>query len=352
MKAAVYHGNRDIRIEAMPEPGKPGPDEVILEVLRAAICGTDVTEYLYGPHFTPLTQRHLASGHLGPMIIGHEFVGRIIEVGSEVEGFQVRQRVVPGTGMWCGECEWCRAGRTNLCAHYFTLGLNTHGGLAEFAKAPAQMCRLVPEGCSDESAAMAQPLAVALHAVRRSGAEPGQLIALMGVGGIGAFILAAAKAQGLGPIIAFDLDEERLARAAKLGAMHLLNVRSVDPLQQIQELTDRAGVDVFIEASGAPHGPSLALDATRRGGQVLLVGLQAAPRSLDLHQMVIREVNVATTVAHVCNVDLPESLEILASTSLAETVLDRVIPLEGLVEDGLLAMAEGRVRGKIVVNPR
>lgn len=84
---------------------------------------------------------------------------------------------------------------------------------------------------------------------------------------------------------------------------------------------------------------------------MLLVGLQAEPRALDLHEVVLREVNLATTVAHVCDVDLPESLEILASTSLAETVLDRVIPLEGLVEDGLLAMAEGRAQGKIVVSP-
>ncbi len=183
MKAAVYHGNRDIRIETMPEPGKPGSDEVILEVLRGAICGTDVSEYLHGPHFTPLTQRHPASGHIGPMIIGHEFVGRIIEVGAEVEGFKVGQRVVPGAGMWCGQCEWCRAGRTNLCAHYFTLGLNTHGGLAEMAKAPARMCHLVPEGCSDDSAAMAQPLAVALHAVRRSGAEQGQTVFMDAIAG-------------------------------------------------------------------------------------------------------------------------------------------------------------------------
>ena len=350
MKAAVYHGNRDIRIESRPAPGKPGPDEVILKVLRGAICGTDVTEYLHGPHFTPLTQRHPASGHLGPMIVGHEFVGRIVEAGSEVAGFQVEQRVVPGAGMWCGRCEWCRAGRTNLCARYFTLGLNAHGGLAEFVRAPARMCRLTPDDCSDEGAAMAQPLAAAIHAVRRSGAAPGQTIALMGVGGIGAFMLAAARAQGLSPIIAIDIDEERLMTAATLGATYLINARTKDPLKRIHELTDGAGVHVFMEASGAPHGPALALDATRPGGQVLLVGLQAEPRSLDLHKMVLREINVATTVAHVCNVDLPESLEILASTSLASIVLDRVIPLEGLVEDGLLAMAEGRARGKIVVS--
>lgn len=351
MKAAVFHGNRDIRIESMPEPGKPAPNEVILEVLRAAICGTDVSEYLHGPHFTPLARPHPASGHVGPMIPGHELVGRVISVGAEVEALKVGQRVVPGAGMWCGQCEWCRSGRTNLCARYYTLGLNAHGGLAEFVKTPARMCCLVPANCPDNAAAMAQPLAVALHAVRRSGAESGHMVALMGVGGIGAFILAAARAQGLSPIVAIDIDDERLATAANLGATHLVNARRERPLERIHELTEGSGVDVFMEASGAPHGPTLALEATRRGGQVLLVGLQAEPRALDLHQVVLREINIVTTVAHVCNVDLPESLEILAGTRLAETVLDQLIPLEGLVHDGLLAMAEGRAKGKIVVDP-
>ncbi len=351
MKAAVYHGNRDVRIESVPEPGKPGPDEVILEVLRGAICGTDVSEYLHGPHFTPLTEPHPASGHVGPMIIGHEFVGRIVEVGGDVAGFTVGQRVVPGAGMWCGRCEWCRAGRTNLCARYYTLGLHANGGLAELAKAPARMCRLVPEGCSDDSAVMAQPLAVALHAVRRSGAMPGHTVAVMGVGGIGAFVLAAARARGLGSLIAIDIAQDRMARAATLGATHLIDARAEDPLERVLGLTGGAGVHVFIEASGAPRGPALALDATRRGGQVLLVGLQAEPPALDLHAMVSREVTLATTMAHVCDVDLPESLAILATTGLGQTVRDRVIPLGGLVNDGLLAMSEGRSRGKIVVNP-
>jgi (R,R)-butanediol dehydrogenase/meso-butanediol dehydrogenase/diacetyl reductase len=352
MKAAVYHGTRDLRIQSVPEPAKPGPDEVLLEVLRGAICGTDVSEYLHGPLFTPLTQRHPASGHVGPMIIGHEFVGRIVEVGAAVDGLTVGQRVVPGAGMWCGRCEWCRAGRTNLCARYYTLGLNAHGGLAERVTAPARMCRLVPDGCSDDGAAMAQPLAVALHAVRRSGAAPGQTVALMGVGGIGAFMLAAARAQGLGPIMVIDIDEDRLAKAATLGAAHLVDARREDPLDRIRAWTDGAGVHVFLEASGAPHGPALALDAVRQGGQVLLVGVQGEPRSLDLRRMVLREVNVATTVAHVCDVDLPEALNVLATTELVSAALDRVIPLDGIVADGLLAMAEGRAKGKIVIDPR
>jgi (R,R)-butanediol dehydrogenase/meso-butanediol dehydrogenase/diacetyl reductase len=352
MKAAVYHGNRDLRIEAMPEPAKPGPGEVVLEVLRGAICGTDVTEYLYGPHFASLDKPHPASGHAGPLITGHEFVGRIVEVGSEVEGLQVGQRVVPGAGNWCGKCKWCLAGRVNLCASYFVFGLSAHGGMAEMATMPAYMCRVVPEACSDDAAAMAQPFAVGLHAVERSQARPGQTIALMGAGGIGSFILFGAQAQGLGSIIAIDIDDERLERAAQLGATHLVNARSQDPVKAVRRLTGGLGVEIFIEASGSPPGPSTALAATQKGGHVLIVGMQAEPRSIDFHDMVYREITMASTVAHVCTTDLPKSLDILTKTNLADMVLDRVIPLEGLVDDGIMALAEGRAKGKVVVNPQ
>jgi (R,R)-butanediol dehydrogenase/meso-butanediol dehydrogenase/diacetyl reductase len=199
---------------------------------------------------------------------------------------------------------------------------------------------------------MGQPLAVALHAVGRSQAKAGQAIALMGVGGIGSFILAAGHAQKLGPIIAIDIDDERLERAARLGATHLVNARNEDPVQAVHRLTDGLGVEVFIEASGAPSGPSTALAATQKGGQILIVGLQAKPSHLDLHDMTFREITMTTTVAHVCQADLPKSLEILTITDLAEIVLDSVIPLENLVDDGLMALAEGRATGKIVVNPQ
>ena len=112
-----------------------------LRVLRGALCGTDAGEYAYGPIMVPLTWRHPASGHEGPTIIGHEFVGAVEAVGSGVDALAVGDRVVPGAGMWCGACAWCRAGRTNLCADYYTLGLNAHGGLAEQVNVPARMCR-------------------------------------------------------------------------------------------------------------------------------------------------------------------------------------------------------------------
>jgi (R,R)-butanediol dehydrogenase / meso-butanediol dehydrogenase / diacetyl reductase len=329
-----------VRIEAVPEPEEPGPGEVLLRVARAAICGTDAAEYAHGPHLVPRGR---------PTVLGHEFVGRIEAVGPGVRGFGVGERVVSGAGVSCGVCRWCAAGRTNLCARYYTLGLQADGGLAEYVLTPARICRPVPAACSDDAAAMAQPLAVALHAARRGSVGVGDAVAVIGAGGIGAFIVAAAKARGAAPLIAVDVDERRLEVARSLGADHVVDARTGRAAEEIRALTGGDGADVVVEASGAEPSPAAAIAAARRGGQVVVVGLQAAPRPLDLLDMALREVNLTSTVAHVCDVDLPEALELLAGTDLAATVLDRVIGLDALVEDGLIPLVEGTARGKILV---
>ena len=340
MRAAVYHGPGDIRIESLPDPPPARSGDLIIEVARAAICGTDSSEWVHGP----LLARP-------PVVLGHEFVGRVVEVGSEAGGFSVGDRVVSGAGISCGRCEWCLTGRTNLCASYETLGLHLDGGLAEYVRSPGFVCRRVPDGVGDDAAAMAQPLAVALHAVRRSGLEPGQACAVIGVGGIGAFIVAGAAARGAAPLIALDIDDARLATARRLGATVTVNVRERSLPDAILEQTDGEGAHVVIEASGTPGGPAAALRAARRGGRVLIVGLQSAPRELDLFSFTVREVDLVTTLAHVCDADLPHALALLDSSDLAEAVLDRVIALEDLVADGIRPLAEGSARGKIVVAP-
>jgi (R,R)-butanediol dehydrogenase/meso-butanediol dehydrogenase/diacetyl reductase len=341
MRAAVYHGRRDIRVESVPEPAAPAPGEVVLEVLRSAICGTDASEWSHGPL---LARRGVT--------LGHEFVGRVVGLGEGVEDFRVGDRLVSGAGVSCGTCEWCRAGRINLCAQYYTLGLHANGGLAELVATPASICRPVPEACTDDAAAMAQPFAVALHAVRRSGVVPGQACAVIGVGGIGAFIVASAAAHGISPLIAVDIDDERLETARRLGADVAVNARGRDLARLILEATGGEGAHVVIEASGAPEAPGSAIGATRRGGRILLVGLQSQPREIDLFALTVHEIEVTTTLAHVCDVDLPESLEIISRGDLAATVLDRVIPLEELVAEGIRPLAEGTARGKIVVDPK
>jgi len=340
MRAAVYRGPRDIRVESVPEPADPRGGDVVIRVARAAICGTDSSEWAHGPLLAQ-----------PPVVLGHEFVGQIVAAGPRAGALGVGDRVVCGAGIACGQCDWCRAGRTDLCAHYRTIGLHVDGGLAEYVSSPARICLAVPDALTDDAAAIAQPLAVALHAVRRSGLRRGQSCAVIGVGGIGAFIVAAAAAAGASPLIALDIDEDRLATARTLGAATVIDARGREIDAAILDATGGDGADVVIEASGAAGAPAAATRAARRGGRVLIVGLQAAPRELDLLSLTGREVEISTTLAHVCDVDLPEALALLRTTELAAAVTDRVIALDELVPEGIEPLAGGTARGKIVVAP-
>lgn len=340
MRAAVYRGPGALGVEQVPEPGEPGRGEVVVAVRRAAICGTDSSEWAHGPLLA-----------VPPVILGHEFTGVVEATGPEVSRVSVGDRVVCGSGISCGDCEWCRAGRTNLCASYRTIGLHVDGGLAEYVAAPARICLPVEDSVSDDAAAIAQPLAVALHAVRRSGVRRGQSCAVIGVGGIGAFIVAAAVAAGASPLVALDVDEVRLRTAQRLGATAVVDARGRSIDDAIHEALGPEGADVVIEASGVPAAPAAAIAAVKRGGRVLIVGLQSAPRELDLLTMAVREVQLSTTVAHVCDVDLPEALALLAGSDLAEVVTDKVIALDDLVEQGIQPLADGAAAGKIVVAP-
>jgi (R,R)-butanediol dehydrogenase/meso-butanediol dehydrogenase/diacetyl reductase len=142
-----------------------------------------------------------------------------------------------------------------------------------------------------------------------------------------------------------------LETAVALGATQAANVAGRDTASLLVELTGGEGAHLVVEASGVPGAPAAAVSAARRGGRVVLVGLQSAPRELDLLSMALREVEVVPTVAHVCDVDLPEALAILAARDLATIVVDRTIPLGRLVEDGLRPLAERRLHGKVLVDP-
>jgi len=292
VRAAVYRGPKDLVIEDVPEPGPPGDDEVQLRVLCAAVCGTDSAEWDHGPILTA-----------PPVILGHEFMGEVMSMGSLVTGFAVSDRVVSGAGVWCGRCQWCLEGRTNLCESYYTLGLQVDGGLAEVVNVPSKTLLRVPDEISNEAAALAQPQAVAMHAVTRSGLAPGEACVVIGVGGIGAFIVAAALSRGVGDLIAIDIDPQRLMTAQRLGATVTIDAMERDLEALIAEATGGRGPHVIIEASGAPHAPAAAFKAVRRGGRVLLVGLQGAAREVDLLSLTVREVEVTTTLAQVFEQD-------------------------------------------------
>ena len=274
----------------------------------------------------------------------------MVAVGEGVTAFSEGDRVVSGAGVSCGECEWCRAGRTNLCALYYTLGLHTHGGLAEAVITPASICVKVPDACDDTAAAMAQPLAVGLHVLNRGKVTEQDTVAVIGVGGIGAMVVGGAAARGVSGLIAVDVDPDRLATAEAIGARTTIDARNGDVAAAIREATGGDGADVVVECTGRPESPQIALDATKRGGRLVIIGLQKKPVELDLYQLVMQEIEMTTGMAHVCGSDIPEAVEILATTGLADQVLDSVVPIEQVVDEGLARLAEGTAKGKIVID--
>ncbi|MEU0792672.1 alcohol dehydrogenase catalytic domain-containing protein [Amycolatopsis sp. NPDC005961] len=340
MRAAVYHGRRDVRIEHVPTP-RPRSGEVLLAVRRSGICGSDATEWAAGPKMVPLTRRHPGSGHLGPMVIGHEFVGEVVESAS---GFAAGDLVASGAGVSCGQCDRCREGRTNLCRGYYTLGLNAPGGLAEYVAAPAGTLRRIPDGVSLDHAGLAQPLAVGLHAARRAGVRPGDSVVVIGAGAIGSFVLAGLRHLHDAEVTVIDFAGDKLERAKRLGA-----ARTVDAADDVVEAV--RGADVVIEASGAPGQFENAVRMVTDGGRVLAVGLPKQAPTVDLFGLVLREITVESTVAHVCGEDLAPALDILAAGVLGRELLDSVIGLDDLTDRGLARLAAGEVDGKVLIDP-
>jgi len=349
MRAAVYHGREDVRIEDVAEARPPGPGEVTLDVVRCGICGTDVAEYLRGPHLIPL-EAHPVTGRRAPIVLGHEFIGTVAALGEGAGALRLGDRVASGAGVSCGACSWCRSGQTNMCARYYTHGFQEDGGLARRVTVPARTCSPIPAGTPDDDAALAQPLAVAIHALRRSGHPPDRPLVLLGVGGIGSLLLVAAKSRGIA-VIAADVDACALERAAALGADEVVDLAGQDLRAVVLRESGGEGAETVMECSGRAEGLALAPGLVRRTGTLMLVGLQTEPRPIDLHDLVQREVTVRTSNAHVCAVDLPEALDLLHRRDLARLLVDRVIPLERLVPDGILAAARRETRGKVLVRP-
>lgn len=349
MAAAVYHGRGDVRIEQRPVP-VPAVGQALVRVLRSGICGTDATEFKAGPIIFPIDRPHPVSGHQGPLIIGHEFVGEIVALADGESGqLQVGDRVASGAGVSCGECERCREGRTNLCRSYVTHGLNVDGGLAEYVAVDASTLVRVPADCALDDAGVAQPLAVGLHAARRSGVRDGDRVVLFGAGAIGTFILAGLVSLAEADITVVDFPGERLDRALRLGAAHVVPAGDGSEAA-LREQLGSAGADVVIEATGAPGQLTRALDIVRPGGTILGVGLPSGDQQLDVHRLVLGEVSIITTVAHVCAEDLGPALDILAATDLGGELIEGVYGLDAVPEQ-LGRLAAGRIRGKVLFDP-
>jgi len=345
MRAAVFHGAHDVRISDVPDP-EPRSGEVLLRVRRSGMCGTDATDWAKGPLTFPVDRRHPVTGHQGPMIIGHEFVG-VVERAVPGGRFQEGDLVACGAGVWCGECDRCAEGRTNICRRYYTLGLNTSGGLAGLVAVPEKVLVPVPDELSLDHAGLAQPMAVGLHAGRRAGVRDGDRVVLIGAGAIGSFLLTAARSMADAEVTVIDFPGARLDRALRLGAGGVVSA-DADAAEVVEQIGGSA--DVVIEASGAVGQLDKAVSLVRPGGTVLQVGLPSAPQLVDIHPVVMQEISVLTTLAHVCDADLAPALDVLSRTPVAHELLDSIHPLDDVAEQ-LERLAGGDLEGKVLFDP-
>lgn len=340
MKAAVYYGKGDVRIENVAEP-EPAPGELLLEVHAAGICGTDLGEYVHGP-MSYAVGGHPVTGHSGPLIPGHEFSGRVVGVGRDVMSFEIGSVVTTGAGVSCGTCFQCLLGRTNLCLDYSTIGLHRHGGLAQYCAVPERICLdIAPYHLDEDTAALAQPMAIAAHSLRRGRPEPGDDVLVLGAGGIGAFLIYAAAQMGA-RVTVVDIDQRRLELAGKLGASELFDGHE-DIGQQAAEAGFRPAV--VYEVTGMPTVLQQALAALTPGGRLVVVGLQSEAQLLDWRDLTLSEIEIVGTNAHVCAVDLPEALRLLSQRGGRwNDVAPVVLALHELVPQGLEPMAQGTSR--------
>jgi (R,R)-butanediol dehydrogenase/meso-butanediol dehydrogenase/diacetyl reductase len=352
MRAAVYHGRRDLRVEEAPEP-EPGSGELLIEVHAVGVCGTDAGEWQHGPTIYAVPGPHPVTGHAGPLIPGHELSGRVVEVGDGVESFTKGMLVACGAGYVDGPAEPATSGRPNLAASYATVGLQRHGGLAQYVAVPADACLDVgPYGLSGDAAALAQPMAIAVHALHRARPQAGESALVIGAGGIGAFLAYAASRFGLDVAVA-DLSDDRLEIAAALGARVRLDSGEIADLARA--VCDR-GLDVAIvyEVTGTDPGLRSALHvAERLGARVVLVGLHEQPRQIDLRWITLREIELIGTNAHVCGTDLPEAARLLSERVEGwGDIAPEAFPLDLIVEEGIVPIVERRsTRVKTLIDP-
>ena len=327
MKALQLVAPSRLAVVDLPVPA-PGPGEVRLRVKACGICGSD----LHGMDGS-------SGRRIPPLVMGHEASGTIDAVGEGVTAWQTGDRATFDSTVWCGECGYCREGRENLCDARQVVGVacaefRRDGAFAEYVTLPQRILHRLPDKLSFGEAAFAEPVGVALHAVRRAGDVTGATVLVVGAGLIGLLVIQALKRAGAARVIAVDLDQGRLDLAGELGADQGILSGSA-PVPE---------VDLAMEVVGATPTVDLAIRSVKKGGRVVLVGNLAPSVALPLQVVVTRELDVLGTCAIAG--EYPDALAAIADGSI------RVKPLitaSVAIEDGVEAFVKAAAPGALKV---
>lgn len=351
MRAAVYYGTGDIRVEQVAEPGAPGPDEVLLRPFYCGVCGTDLHEYAAGPIVIP-TEAHPLTGASAPQVLGHEFSAEVVEIGSDVSHLRPGDRVSVMPILTCGECYYCRRGLAHLCERMACIGLSYEwGGIAELALVPARAAYRLPDNLTEVQGALVEPTAVAAYGVDTAGVRPGDKILITGTGPIGT--LAAIYASALGADVTMsEPNANRRKVAASLDLGEVLDPTQIDVVDHLKSRTGGRGVDAVIECSGNGRALEAAFGAVRSRGTITQTGLFTGPTQVEPMQVSLREITYNGTWCYPLT-DWPRIIDVI---SRLELPIERVVTAKYDVEqitqafDTLLSPTGDEV--KLLVNAR
>jgi len=290
MQAAVWHGRKDVRVEEVPVPPSPPAGQVKIKVACTGICGTDLHEYDEGPLFVPANEPHPLTGIQAPVILGHEIAGTVVETGAGVTQVSEGDRVAICPIIGCQKCRWCQSGLMGVCPNIAFLGISwSSGAFAPYINVYDYMCYQLPDNVSEECGALVEPFAATVRAVRLVDVQPGDNVAVVGSGPIGLMAIQAARIAGAKQIIAIEPADKRQELARVCGATSVIDPRTQDAVESVQELTDGEGADIVIECVGRPETGLLAGNLARRKGRVMIMGVFTKPAPADYTDIVFSE---------------------------------------------------------------
>jgi len=277
---AIVKTKRETGIDVLDVPRPElGPTDILVRVARGSMCGTDVHIYEWTPSYYFMSL---------PTILGHEFSGQVVEVGSEVNHVKVGDRISALPSMACGACPNCRIGRSSVCTARLSPGMGTDGFFAEYCRlTTAASIFKLPESVSYDAAALLEPFSVSMTAVDVSDFKIGLKTAVLGPGPIGLFATQILRASGAAMVMVVGAhgDAKRLMTAERIGANVSLNIEDEDPVKRAKSIAPR-GLDIVYEATGNPKSVAQALDMVRNGGTVVLIGIHSGEASFDPTAMV------------------------------------------------------------------
>ncbi|MFD2923120.1 MDR/zinc-dependent alcohol dehydrogenase-like family protein [Halobacillus naozhouensis] len=351
MKAIVAYGPKDYRYEEVETPKLENEEEIIVKVEACGICAGDIKAYDGAPSFWGDEQQ--PSYIKAPMIPGHEFVARVVRKGEAVKDFEIGDRVISEQIVPCWECRFCNRGQYWMCEKHDLYGFqnNVNGGMAEYMKFTKEAINYkVPEDLPIEKAILIEPYACSLHAVQRAQVQLGDVVVLSGAGTLGLGMVGALKKSGAEKLVVLDLKEDRLELAKQFGADIVLNPSEVDVVQEIKDMTEGYGCDVYIEATGHPKSVEQGLHMIRKLGRFVEFSVFGEPVSVDWSIISDRK-ELDLLGSHLGPYCYPLVIDGIANGDFpTENVVTHQLDLKDF-EEGFELMKKGEKSLKIILQP-